>query len=177
MNVISTEIPDVLIVEPKVFGDERGFFFESYSKKRYQEAGIGQDFVQDNVSFSSKGILRGLHCQKAGAAQGKLVQVLHGEVYDVAVDIRPGSKTFGKWVGVYLSADNKRQLWIPPGLAHGFLVTSEKALFSYKCTTYYDPGSEFTLAWDDPDLAITWPMKQVILSEKDKNGMALKSLK
>jgi dTDP-4-dehydrorhamnose 3,5-epimerase len=176
MNVIATEIPDVLIVEPKVFGDERGFFFESYSKTRYVEFGMREDFVQDNVSFSSRGILRGLHCQRGHSAQGKLVQVLHGEVYDVAVDIRPGSKTFGKWVGVYLSAENKRQLWIPPGLAHGFLVTSETALFSYKCTTYYDPKAEFTLAWDDPDLSIPWPMKNVILSEKDKNGMHLKNL-
>lgn len=176
MNIISTEIPDVLIVEQKIFGDERGFFFESYANQRYQEAGIRQDFVQDNVSYSSKGILRGLHCQKGDSAQGKLVQVLLGEVYDVAVDIRPGSKTFGKWVGVYLNAENKRQLWIPPGLAHGFLVTSEKALFSYKCTTYYDPKSEFTLAWDDPELNISWPSRDVVLSEKDKKDLKLKDL-
>ncbi len=173
MNIITTEIEGVLIIEPKVFGDHRGFFFESYSKSRYQQAGLQEEFVQDNVSFSKKGILRGLHVQKGPSAQGKLVQVLLGEVYDVAVDIRPGSKTFGKWVGIYLSAENKKQFWIPPGLAHGFLVTSDEALFSYKCTKYYDPSQESTLAYDDPSLKIPWPLQDVKLSEKDKLGKSL----
>jgi dTDP-4-dehydrorhamnose 3,5-epimerase len=177
MNLIKTEIQDVLIIEPKVFGDPRGFFFESYSKTRYQDAGIPEEFIQDNVSFSKKGILRGLHSQKGPSAQGKLVQVLLGEVYDVVVDIRPQSSSFGKWFGIYISAENKKQLWIPPGLAHGFLVTSEEALFSYKCTQYYDPGNEFTLAYDDPTLNIPWPLKDVKLSEKDQKGMTLKDLK
>ena len=173
MNLIKTEIQDVWFIEPKVFGDHRGFFFESYSKSRYQQAGLQEEFVQDNVSFSKKGILRGLHVQKGPSAQGKLVQVLLGEVYDVAVDIRPGSKTFGKWVGIYLSAENKKQFWIPPGLAHGFLVTSDEALFSYKCTKYYDPSQESTLAYDDPSLKIPWPLQDVKLSEKDKLGKSL----
>lgn len=176
MNIITTDIEGALIIEPKVFGDYRGFFFESFSKSRYQNAGVFEEFVQDNVSFSKKGILRGLHAQTGASAQGKLVQVLLGEVYDVAVDIRPGSATFGKWVGVYLSAENKKQFWIPPGLAHGFLVTSEEALFSYKCTQYYDPSSEFTLVYDDPTLTIPWPLKDVKLSEKDKLGVTLKDL-
>jgi dTDP-4-dehydrorhamnose 3,5-epimerase len=176
MNIIETEIPDLLIIEPKVFGDQRGYFFESYSKSRYQEGGIVDDFIQDNVSFSKKGILRGLHCQKGPSAQGKLVQVLLGEVYDVAVDIRPKSPTFGKWVGILLSAENKKQFWIPPGLAHGFLVTSEEAIFSYKCTKYYDPSSEFTLAYNDPTLNIPWPLKDVKLSEKDRQGISLSEL-
>lgn len=173
MNIIKTEIADLLIVEPKVFGDQRGYFFESYSKSRYQEGGINDEFIQDNVSFSKKGILRGLHCQKGPSAQGKLVQVLLGEVYDVAVDIRPKSPTFGKWVGLYLSGENKKQFWIPPGLAHGFLVTSDEALFSYKCTKYYDPSSEFTLAYNDPSLNIPWPLTDVKLSEKDRSGLSL----
>ena len=176
MNLIKTEIQDVWIIEPKVFGDQRGFFFESYSKTRYQEAGIADEFIQDNVSFSKRGILRGLHSQKGPSAQGKLVQVLLGEVYDVVVDIRPHSSSFGKWFGIYLSAENKKQLWIPPGLAHGFLVTSEEALFSYKCTKYYDPGSEFTIAYDDPTLNIPWPLKDVKLSEKDRNGTSMKAI-
>jgi dTDP-4-dehydrorhamnose 3,5-epimerase len=173
MKIIKTGIQDLIIVEPKVFGDHRGYFFESYSKSRYEEAGIVGEFVQDNVSFSRKGILRGLHCQKGPSAQGKLVQVLLGEVYDVAVDIRPKSPTFGKWFGLFLSAENKKQFFIPPGLAHGFLVTSEDAIFSYKCTKYYDPSSEFTLSFNDPTLNIQWPLKDVQLSEKDRQGLSL----
>ncbi|HGU1041627.1 TPA: dTDP-4-dehydrorhamnose 3,5-epimerase, partial [Escherichia coli] len=160
MNVIKTEIPDVLIFEPKVFGDERGFFFESFNQKVFEEAvGRKVEFVQDNHSKSSKGVLRGLHYQLEPYAQGKLVRCVVGEVFDVAVDIRKSSPTFGKWVGVNLSAENKRQLWIPEGFAHGFLVLSETAEFVYKTTNYYYSESDRGIIWNDPMLKIQWPLE------------------
>ncbi|MBN2718712.1 MAG: dTDP-4-dehydrorhamnose 3,5-epimerase [Deltaproteobacteria bacterium] len=175
MNVIETPLPGVVIIEPKVFGDHRGFFMESYSYQRYADAGIAEKFVQDNVSFSSKGVLRGLHFQNPGA-QGKLVHVLQGEVFDVAVDIRVGSPTFGKWTGITLSGDNKRQFYIPPDFAHGFVVTSETALFAYKCTAYYAPSNEGSVRWDDPDIGIVWPIAAPTLAEKDANALCLKDI-
>jgi dTDP-4-dehydrorhamnose 3,5-epimerase len=176
MEVIQTEIPDVKIVKPKVYGDERGFFLETFEQKRYQEMlGINLNFVQDNHSRSQKNVLRGLHFQKENP-QGKLVRVVRGEVFDVAVDIRKDSATYGKWVGVILSEENKNQLWIPPGLAHGFLVLSDIADFEYKCTNYYDPNSEGCLLWNDPIVNINWPTSMVILSEKDKLGKTLEEL-
>ena len=169
MNVIKTEIPDVLIFEPKVFSDERGFFFESFNQKIFEEAvGRKVEFVQDNHSKSRKGVLRGLHYQLEPYAQGKLVRCVVGEVFDVAVDIRKSSPTFGKWVGVNLSAENKRQLWIPEGFAHGFLVLSETAEFLYKTTNYYNPQSDRGIIWNDPSLNIKWPLvEKPILSKKD----------
>lgn len=175
MKVERTPIPGVVLIEPKVFGDHRGYFFETWNKARYEDAGVREPFVQDNVSYSTHGILRGLHIQNPNP-QGKLVGVLKGEVFDVAVDIRRGSPTFGKWFGAVLSADNRRQLYIPPGLAHGFVVTGEDAMFSYKCTDIYNPGGEFTLAWDDPDVGITWPVETPTLSAKDKVGMKLRDI-
>ena len=166
MRVVPTDLPDVLVVEPRVFGDHRGYFLETFQARRYAEAGIPGPFVQDNLSFSQRGVLRGLHYQHPHA-QGKLVWVLQGEVFDVAVDIRRGSPTFGRWVGVRLSGENKRQLWIPPGFAHGFCVLSETALFTYKCTDYYAPEDEGTVRWDDPDLGIEWPVEEPALSAKD----------
>ncbi|WP_422731268.1 dTDP-4-dehydrorhamnose 3,5-epimerase [Leclercia pneumoniae] len=170
MNVIKTEIPDVLIFEPRVFGDDRGFFFESFSQKIFEDAvGHKVEFVQDNHSKSCKGVLRGLHYQLEPHAQGKLVRCVVGEVFDVAVDIRQSSPSFGKWVGVNLSAENKRQLWIPEGFAHGFLVLSDSAEFVYKTTNYYHPESDRGIRWDDPSLNIAWPINgEVLLSEKDK---------
>ncbi|MFQ1765695.1 dTDP-4-dehydrorhamnose 3,5-epimerase [Aeromonas veronii] len=178
MNVIKTAIPDVLIFEPKVFGDERGFFFESFNHKLFEEAvGYPVTFVQDNHSKSSKGVLRGLHYQLPPHAQGKLVRCVAGEVFDVAVDIRKSSPTFGQWVGVHLSGDNKRQLWIPEGFAHGFLTLSETAEFLYKTTCYYHPESDCGLFWNDPDLAIKWPLEQFpLLSKKDKLQQQFKDL-
>ena len=178
MNIIKTEIPDVLILEPKVFGDHRGFFYESFNQKIFEEAvGYPVNFVQDNHSKSSKGVLRGLHYQKAPYAQGKLVRVVLGEVFDVAVDIRPESSSYGKWVGITLSAENKRQLWIPEGFAHGFLVLSNEAEFLYKTTNFYHQQSESNIIWDDPDLNINWPIKNsLILSEKDKTGLYFNKL-
>ncbi|HAV9315515.1 TPA: dTDP-4-dehydrorhamnose 3,5-epimerase [Escherichia coli] len=179
MNVIKTEIPDVLIFEPKVFGDERGFFFESFNQKVFEEAvGRKVEFVQDNHSKSSKGVLRGLHYQLEPYVQGKLVRCVVGEVFDVAVDIRKSSPTFGKWVGVNLSAENKRQLWIPEGFAHGFLVLSETAEFLYKTTNYYHPESDRGIIWDDPELNIDWPLTDLgndvlLLSSKDKTHPTL----
>ncbi|EHK5639771.1 dTDP-4-dehydrorhamnose 3,5-epimerase [Escherichia coli] len=174
MNVIKTEIPDVLIFEPKVFGDERGFFMESFNQKVFEEAvGRKVEFVQDNHSKSSKGVLRGLHYQLEPYAQGKLVRCVVGEVFDVAVDIRKSSPTFGKWVGVNLSAENKRQLWLPEGFAHGFLVLSEIAEFVYKTTNYYHPESEGCIKWDDSFLMIDWPNKPIAISEKDKKGSSI----
>jgi dTDP-4-dehydrorhamnose 3,5-epimerase len=169
MNVIKTDIPEVLIFEPKVFGDERGFFFESFSQKVFEEAvGYKVNFVQDNHSKSSKGVLRGLHYQLAPYAQGKLVRCVAGEVFDVAVDIRKDSPTFGKWIGVNLSADNKRQLWIPEGFAHGFLVLSDNAEFIYKTTNYYTPEYDRGIIWNDPTIGIKWPdVKKITLSNKD----------
>ncbi len=174
MNVVATEIPDVLLVEPKVFGDERGFFFESFNERAWQEAtGLKRRFVQDNHSRSQKGVLRGLHYQIA-QPQGKLVRVVWGEVYDVAVDLRRSSPTYGHWVGATLSAENKRQLWVPEGFAHGFLVVSDSAEFLYKTTDYYAPQHERTLLWNDPDLAIPWPLEgEPILSGKDLGGVLL----
>lgn len=158
MKIVTTPIPGVLVLEPKVFGDSRGFFMESYSQRLFEDAvGEAVNFVQDNHSRSAKGVLRGLHFQQAPHAQGKLVRVVSGAVFDVAVDIRPGSASFGQWFGAELSADNHRQMWIPPGLAHGFLVLSDIADFLYKTTDYYAPQSEGALRWDDPEVGIAWP--------------------
>lgn len=178
MKITPTAIHDVLIIEPRVFGDERGFFYESFNQAAFNEAtGLDFEFVQDNHSKSAKGVLRGLHYQLEPHAQGKLVRVVQGEVFDVAVDIRKDSKTFGKTVGVHLSADNKQQLWIPPGLAHGFLVLSETAEFLYKTTDYYAPSAERSLQWNDPTLAIPWPLEgEPLLSAKDKQGHAFLNL-
>ncbi|EEW2368408.1 dTDP-4-dehydrorhamnose 3,5-epimerase [Escherichia coli] len=175
MNVIKTEIPDVLIFEPKVFGDERGFFMESFNQKVFEEAvGRKVEFVQDNHSKSSRGVLRGLHYQKAPYAQAKLVRCVVGEVFDVAVDIRESSKTFGKWVGINLSAENKRQLWIPEGFAHGFLVLSDTAEFVYKTNNYYSKEHEAGLLWSDAKIGIAWPkMEKIILSDKDRKNLCL----
>jgi dTDP-4-dehydrorhamnose 3,5-epimerase len=179
MKATPTAIPDVLIIEPKVFGDARGFFFESFNQKAFNAA-TGQDtqFVQDNHSRSSRGVLRGLHYQ-VQQPQGKLVRVVRGAVYDVAVDIRLASPTFGQWVGVELTEENHRQLWVPAGLAHGFLVLSESADFLYKTTDYYAPEFERCIAWDDATLAIDWPLKGLVpqLSAKDRTGASLASLK
>ncbi|MEK2484824.1 dTDP-4-dehydrorhamnose 3,5-epimerase [Providencia stuartii] len=176
MKIIPTEIPDVLIIEPKVFEDERGFFYESFNQKQFDEAvGYHIDFVQDNHSKSTKGVLRGLHYQEEPYSQGKLVRCVVGEVFDVAVDIRKNSPTFGKWVGVNLSAENKRQLWIPEGFAHGFYVISESAEFCYKCTKYYHPSAEKTLIWNDSEINILWPIdiESPLLSSKDNKGHTL----
>lgn len=177
MYLIPTAIPDVKIFEPKVFGDERGFFFESFNQTRFAEAtGLNTQFVQDNHSKSSRGVLRGLHYQLSPMAQGKLVRVVQGEVFDVAVDIRQSSATFGQWVGVHLSAENKRQLWIPEGFAHGFLTLSETAEFLYKTTNYYSPGDEGSILWNDSELAIAWPeVGEVIVSAKDQIAPAFNS--
>jgi dTDP-4-dehydrorhamnose 3,5-epimerase len=172
MQIQTTELPGVLIIEPKVFGDERGFFMETWNKARYEETVTPENFVQDNVSFSRKGVLRGLHFQKINP-QGKLVYVLQGEVFDVALDIRIGSPTFGKWTSVILSSENKRQFFIPAGFAHGFCVTSETALFAYKCTDKYNPQSEGSVLWNDPDLNIPWPVAIPELSLKDQQGIKL----
>ena len=171
MNVIKTNIPDVLIFEPKVFGDDRGFFFESFSQKVFEEAvGRKVEFVQDNHSKSCKGVLRGLHYQLEPYAQGKLVRCVAGEVFDVAVDIRKSSPTYGSWVGFYLSAENKRQLWIPEGFAHGFYVISDTAEFVYKTTNYYHPDSDRGIKWDDTTIGINWPLSEKhSLSAKDAN--------
>nr|WP_211486212.1 dTDP-4-dehydrorhamnose 3,5-epimerase [Corallococcus exiguus] len=166
-------IPDVLLIEPKVFGDDRGFFLESFHAKRYADVGVVGPFVQDNLSRSVKGTLRGLHFQEPNA-QGKLVQCLAGAVWDVAVDIRKGSPTFGRWVAAELTGENKHQLWVPAGLAHGFCVVSDSADFFYKCTALYSPESEQSVAWDDPDLAIPWPVKEPLLSAKDQRAPRLK---
>lgn len=173
MQLIATAIADVKVVEPKVFGDSRGYFFESFNQRQFDEAlGERLTFVQDNQSRSARGVLRGLHYQ-VRQPQGKLVRVLQGEIYDVAVDIREGSPTFGKWVAEVLSAENKRQLWIPAGFAHGFVVTSESAEVLYKTTDYWAPQHERCIRWDDPTLAIAWPLDGVtpIVSDKDKVGM------
>lgn len=173
MNIIPTSIPDVLIIEPKVFGDERGFFYESYNRLVMTEAGIPDDFVQDNHSRSAKGVLRGLHYQ-IQHTQGKLVRVISGGVYDVAVDLRKSSPTFGQWVGMELSADNKRMAWIPKGFAHGFVVTSDTAEFLYKTTDYWSPQFERSLLWNDPALGITWPLDNApIIAAKDAAGLPL----
>jgi dTDP-4-dehydrorhamnose 3,5-epimerase len=173
VKVTETELPGVVLIEPKVFGDARGFFFESYNARRYAELGIPGQFVQDNVSRSVKGTLRGLHFQEPHA-QGKLVQVLRGAVFDVAVDVRRGSPSFGRWVGFELSEENHRQLWVPPGFAHGFCVVSELADFSYKCTEFYAPVAERGVRWDDPEIGIRWPVKDPLLSPKDAAAPFLK---
>jgi len=176
MKVIETAISGVLLIEPKVFGDSRGFFFESFQAARYAEAGIKGPFVQDNHSRSAKGVLRGLHFQKQ-YPQGKLVYVTSGTVFDVAVDIRKDSPTFGQWVGVTLSADEHQQFYVPPGLAHGFCVLSDTAEFQYKCTDYYHPEDEGCIRWDDPDIGIQWPLtEEPKLSAKDANALYLKDL-
>lgn len=175
---IDTAIRDVKIIEPTVFGDARGYFMETYSEVDFAEAGIVAKFVQDNESRSRRGVLRGLHFQKKNP-QGKLVRVIEGEVFDVAVDLRKASYTFGKWVGVTLSAENKRQFYIPEGFAHGFVVLSETASFVYKCTRFYAPGDEGGLAWDDPDVGVKWPLPagfEPLLSEKDTKNPSLKNL-
>jgi dTDP-4-dehydrorhamnose 3,5-epimerase len=171
MNVIATDLPEVLILEPKVFGDDRGFFFESYNERVFREqTGLDVDFVQDNHSRSAKNVLRGLHYQ-IRQPQGKLVRVIAGEVFDVAVDLRRSSPSFGRWVGFQLSAENKRMAWIPPGFAHGFVVVSAAAEFLYKTTDYWAPDFERTILWNDPDLAIDWPIKEEpTLAAKDRAG-------
>ncbi|WP_127021653.1 dTDP-4-dehydrorhamnose 3,5-epimerase [Rheinheimera mangrovi] len=178
MKVSHTKLKDCLIIEPKVFGDDRGFFLETFQSDRYAElAQIDLPFVQDNYSRSIEGVLRGLHFQKT-KPQGKLVRVVRGEVFDVAVDIRPDSPTYGQWEGVILSEQNKLQFWVPPGFAHGFLVLSDIADFEYKCTDFYDPKDEGAIRWDDPDLNIQWPkVDNLILSEKDKNGALFSNYK
>ncbi|NWG87571.1 MAG: dTDP-4-dehydrorhamnose 3,5-epimerase [Hydrogenophilaceae bacterium] len=174
MKIIPTEIPDVILLEPKVFGDERGFFMESYNKRVLAEAGIQGEFVQDNHSRSAKGVLRGLHYQLQ-QAQGKLVRVVAGRVFDVAVDLRRSSPTFGRWVGFELSAENKQMAWIPPGFGHGFLVLSDSADFLYKTTDYYAPEHERCVLWNDPAIGIQWPLDgEALLSAKDRNGVLLK---
>jgi dTDP-4-dehydrorhamnose 3,5-epimerase len=176
MKYIKTSLPDVIVVEPRVFRDDRGFFLESWHKLKFKENNIDVDFVQDNHSRSSKSILRGLHYQIT-QPQGKLVRVISGEVYDVAVDIRKSSPTFGMWTGEYLSSENHKMLWVPEGFAHGFLVTSDDAEVIYKCTDYYEPTSECSIRWDDPDLNIEWPIPEnqgPLLSDKDSNGTSLK---
>ena len=176
MNVIKTKLEGCVIIEPKVFGDERGFFLEVFQVERYADlAGISLPFVQDNQSRSSKDVLRGLHFQKT-KPQGKLVRVVKGEVYDVAVDIRQGSPTFGEWEAVILSDINKLQFWVPPGFAHGFVVLSDIADFEYKCTDYYDPSDEGNILWNDSDLNIRWPVDVPILSEKDADALRLADL-
>lgn len=176
MNIVQTPLSGVLIIEPKVFGDARGFFLESWNERAFAKAGLTMGFVQDNHSMSVQGTLRGLHYQLQHT-QGKLVRVTAGEVFDVAVDLRRCSSTFGKWFGVALSADNKRMLWVPAGFAHGFYVVSPQAEFLYKCTDFYDPDSERTLAWDDPGVGVQWPLvpgAETLLSAKDRQGKALR---
>ena len=167
MKISSMSLPEVLLIEPNRFGDARGYFLETYHQERYAEAGIDGDFVQDNLSRSARGILRGLHFQHPND-QGKLVYVLAGEVFDVAVDVRVGSPNFGKWTGALLSSEDHRQLWIPPGFAHGFCVTSDTALFAYKCTALYTVADEVGMAWNDPAIGIAWPVAEPQLSAKDK---------
>lgn len=176
MNVIQTKLDGVLIIEPKTFGDQRGFFKETFQAERYAEWGITLPFVQDNHSRSQKGVLRGLHLQKT-RPQGKLVSCSRGAVYDVAVDVNPHSKSFGQYVGVELTEGNHRQLWIPPGYAHGFCVLTDIADFQYKCTDYYFPEDEGGLLWNDPDVAIEWPIEDPVLSEKDQRLPTLQQLK
>lgn len=167
MNIIETSLPGVLVIEPKVFGDRRGFFLETFQADRYRQAGMDLDFVQDNLSRSTAGVLRGLHYQ-LNHPQGKLVSVITGEVFDVAVDIRQGSPTFGQWYGAVLSGENHRQLYVPPGFAHGFCVLSDTVDFQYKCTDYYHPEDETGVIWNDPAIGIEWPIDKPMLSDKDK---------
>lgn len=176
MEVTALEIPDIKLIKPKFFGDARGFFFESYHERRYREHGVGEAFLQDNFSQSSKGVLRGLHIQDPHG-QGKLVQVLHGAVLDVAVDVRLGSPSFGRHIARELSGDNRYQLYIPPGFAHGFVVLSDSALFHYKCTDYYNPEHEFAVRWDDPALGIAWGVNAPTVSDKDRGAKTLGELR
>lgn len=175
MKVTATSLPGVLLIEPKVFQDPRGYFMESYHQTRYSESGLPPRFVQDNVSYSSKGILRGLHFQNP-CPQGKLISVLQGEIFDVALDIRVGSPHFGKWTGVALNSENHHQLWVPEGFAHGFMVTSDKALVSYKCTELYAPQHELSILWNDPMIGIEWPKISPSLSGKDEKGLLLRDV-
>jgi dTDP-4-dehydrorhamnose 3,5-epimerase len=173
MRTRDTSIPGVLVLEPRVFGDPRGFFVETWQRERYAGLGLPREFVQDNLASSERGVLRGLHVQHPHP-QGKLVQVISGEVFDVAVDIRRGSPWFGKWVGVRLSGGNRHQLWVPAGFAHGYCVLSEQAVFAYKCTDFYHPEAELTLLWNDPALGIDWPLAgEPVLSDKDRAGLPL----
>ena len=176
MKITKTKIEDLIIIDPKVFGDDRGYFFETYQEQRYKDNGIPYTFVQDNRSKSTKGVLRGLHFQKT-KPQGKLVSVTSGEVLDVAVDLRIKSETFGCYESVILTGENKRQFFVPPGFAHGFLVLSDTAEFTYKCTDYYDPSDEGGIIWNDPDLAIDWGVINPTLSEKDQNLLTFSELK
>ena len=175
MKIVPTELEGVQVIEPQVFADERGFFMESFQKQRYREAGIETEFVQDNISRSVRNTLRGLHYQHPND-QAKLVQALEGEIYDVAVDIRRGSPTFGRWVDVVLSDQNRRQFYIPAGFAHGFCVLSASALFLYKCSAFYTPEAEGGICWDDPDLAIPWPVRSPILSRRDSRFTPLRDV-
>jgi dTDP-4-dehydrorhamnose 3,5-epimerase len=175
MNLIQTTLPGVVIIEPKVFGDERGFFMETWNRPRYQAAGLPGGLVQDNFSSSRKGVLRGLHYQKP-FAQGKLLSALDGEIFDVAVDIRRGSPDFGRWVGVVLSSENKRQIYVPPGFAHGFCVVSDTALVMYKCTELYHPEADHGVRWDDPRIAIDWPVTDPAVSDKDRRAPLLSAI-
>jgi dTDP-4-dehydrorhamnose 3,5-epimerase len=177
VKISHSKLKGCVIIEPRVFGDDRGFFLETFQAARYkQDAGIDLPFVQDNHSRSARGVLRGLHFQKT-KPQGKLVRVVRGEVYDVAVDIRKGSATFGEWEGVILSEENKKQFWVPPGFAHGFVVLSDTADFEYKCTDYYDPSDEGSILWSDPDLNIPWPIANPALSTKDESAKRLVDLR
>jgi len=175
MKVTPGELAGLLIIEPVVFGDARGFFLESWNQRRYRDAGITAQFVQDNASFSRRGILRGLHFQNP-KPQAKLISVLAGEVFDVTADLRRNSPTFGRWHGMVLSADDRRQLYVPAGFAHGFAVLSDTALFHYKCTDFYSPPDELTLLWNDPDLDIDWPVKDPVVSDKDRRGLRLREV-
>lgn len=178
-NFIETNIKGLYVIEPKLFGDHRGFFMETYNYNSFKEAGLDMIFVQDNHSKSKKGVLRGMHFQSKHS-QGKLVRVVKGEVFDVAVDLRKDSETYGKWYGVYLNEENRKMFYVPEGFAHGFLVTSEEAEFVYKCTDFYHPEFEGSLLWNDPEVGIEWPIsniEEVLLSEKDKAGLPLKELK
>jgi dTDP-4-dehydrorhamnose 3,5-epimerase len=166
MEFVTTDLPGVLLIEPDVFWDTRGFFLETYHQAKYAAGGISGSFVQDNHSFSTQGTLRGLHAQRT-RPQGKLVRAVDGEMFDVAVDVRRGSPTFGRWVGALLSGDNFRQLWIPPGFAHGFCVLSERVHVEYKCTDFYDRADEIAVAWNDPEIGVAWPISEPVLSAKD----------
>ena len=176
MRTVQTDLAGVVIVEPDVYRDPRGYFFETWSERRYAELGLPSRFVQDNVSRSCRGTLRGLHLQGSPMAQGKLVYVLEGEVLDVAVDVRVDSPSFGRWVGATLSAGNQRQLYIPPGFAHGFCVTSEHAVFAYKCTQYYARAAELSVSFCDPDIGIVWPVSEPLLSDKDAAAPRLRDI-
>jgi dTDP-4-dehydrorhamnose 3,5-epimerase len=167
MKVIETRLPDLLLIEPRLYADDRGFFLETFNQARYREAGIARPFVQDNHSYSRHGVLRGLHFQRLHP-QGKLVWVTQGEVYDVAVDLRPGSPTYGQWEGITMSEQDHRQLWVPPGFAHGYCVLSSAAGFVYKCTDFYHPADEGGIVWNDPDIGIPWPIAAPVLSDKDR---------